>query len=306
VKLGGEEIEFTDNSGSVTIASSVMTDLANGEYELIIATDVGSCFATVNVLKKVKISTVEEFLAIENDMAGYYVLANNISIYSGGGNATNYRFNKPLGFVQSNVNPGTNVPFTGTLDGNGYTLTYNYSWGGPGSNNHDKSLFYIIGATGIVKNLGLNVTEGVGGAMARNAALAWINNGTIENVYTKILFSHNAGGANETYGSAGLVVSNYGSINNCIVDYTMSLTSGVMPAAVVAMNNAGATINNTAAIVTCGVTINYQNVNSGTKLNTPIYTAHSDFYAAKGSFISGGFVEGDFWTIGEGSVTFGR
>ena len=88
-----------------------------------------------------------------------------------------------------------------------------------------------------------------------------------------------------TIGSAGLVVSNYGSINNCIVDYTMSLTSGVMPAAVVAMNNAGATINNTAAIVTCGVTINYQNVNSGTKLNTPIYTAHSDFYATKGSFI---------------------
>lgn len=67
MKIGGEEIEFTDNSGSVTIASSVMTDLVNGEYELIIATDVGSCFATVNVLKKVKISTVEEFLAIEND-----------------------------------------------------------------------------------------------------------------------------------------------------------------------------------------------------------------------------------------------
>ncbi len=72
------------------------------------------------------------------------------------------------------------------------------------------------------------------------------------------------------------------------------------------MNNAGATINNTAAIVTCGATINYQNVNSGAKSNTPIYTAHSDFYAAKDSFISGGFVVGDFWTIGESSVTFGR
>ena len=253
------------------------------------------------------IKTVEDFAAIENDMAGYYVLANNLSIYSGGGNATNYRFNKPLGFVQSNTNPGTNIPFTGTLDGNGYTLTYNYSWGGPGSNNHDKSLFYIIGTTGVVKNLGLNVTEGVGGGMARNAALAWINNGTVENVYVKIKYTHNASAQNEAYGCAGLVVSNYGTINNCIVDYTNTLSSGTMPAAVVAMNNAGATINNTAAIVTCGATIGYQNVNNGTKgANTPIYTAHSDFYAAKDSFISGGFVVGDFWTIGESGVTFGR
>ena len=251
------------------------------------------------------IKTVEDFVAIENDMAGYYILANDLSIYSGGGNSSNYRFNKPLGFVEANKNPGTNVPFTGTLDGNGHTLTYNYSWRS-GTTNHDLSLFYIIGETGVIKNLGLNVTEGVGAATARTAALAWINNGTIENVYAKISFSHNASGQNEAYGAAGLVVSNRGVINNCIVDYTMSLTSGTMPAAVVAVNNAGATISNTAAIVTCGATVNYQNTNSGTKSNTLIYTAHSAFYAEKDSFISGGFVAGEFWTIGESGVTFGR
>ena len=306
VKFGGEDVTYTDDGGSVTIASDIMSVLANGVYDVKITANTGVYTVKVNVLKKVLIKTVDDFVAIENDMSGYYILANDLSIYSGGGTASNYRFNKPLGFVQSSTNPGTNIPFTGTLDGNGYTLTYNYSWGGPGSNNHDKSLFYIIGETGVIKNLGLNVTEGVSGATARSAALAWINNGTIENVYVKISFSHNASGQNEAYGAAGLVVSNYGAINNCIVDYTMSLTSGTMPAAVVAVNNAGATISNTAAIITCGATVNYQNVNSGTKSNTTIYTAHSSFYAAKDSFISGGFVEGEYWTIGESGVTFGR
>ncbi len=305
INLGTAVSEQTTNNGTKTNIKSYTTtqafidDLANFQS--------AGYTGTMNPSNYTVIVTVAQFQAIASNMAGHYVLGTNLTIYDGTyGTSANNRWLKPLGYVQSNTNPGTNVPFTGTLDGNGYTLTYNYAWGGPGSNNHDKSLFYIIGETGVIKNLGLNVTEGVGDSTARSAALAWINNGTIENVYTKIKFTHNASGQNLAYGSAGLVANNYGKINNCIVNFTDTTTSGTAVAAVVGVNNAGATITNTVAIVTSSNSGTvYQYTNNGTKTNTPIYTSYADFYAAKDSFISGGFVEGAFWTIDESAITFG-
>ncbi len=285
VQCNGADLTYSWSNNTLTISADSMQSLtAYANNEITITTDKFTYTISIYKTMKYRIDTVAEFQAIEDDMKGYYVLASDLSLYGGGGTASNYRWNTPLGATTANSTTA-NTAFTGTLDGNGYTLTYVYSWGGFGSNNHDKSLFYIIGETGVVKNLGLNVTEGTGGAMARSAALAWINNGTVENVYVKIKFTHNASGQNEEYGSAGLVANNYGTIDNCVVDFTDTTTSGTAVAAVVSINNSGATISNTVAIVTSSNSGTvYQNVNNGTKTNTPLYTSMADFVVAFDAF----------------------
>ncbi len=287
-----------------TVAATFFSELSQGNNTIYMRTGSGNNeklnVVTVTMITKM-ISTLEDLNSIINDMAGYYVLANNISLG---------RFNYPLGFNKTDKgSEGNNVPFTGTLDGKGYTLTYEYTWTAD-TGNHDRSLFYIIGDTGVVKNLGMTITTDAHNGV-RRSAVAWRNKGTIENVYVDITYNNIGQGQNETFAAAGLVIGNYGVINNSIVNVTYTAATAIdgKLLGVCAVNNSGASITNTALIVNvqnvAAGELKYQAANNGTKVNTdPVYKSAAELYAAKDTFVANGFEEGDFWTITETGVTF--
>ncbi len=145
------------------------------------------------------IYTADEFNAVRNDLAGYYVLMADIDL-SGYGNWV------PIGDYTNR--------FTGTLDGNGHiinNLTIN------GTANY-QGLFGCIGAGGTVMNLG--VSGSVIGHYSIGGLVGY-NEGTIENCYTSGSI-YGTGGSSAAGGLAGY--NNGGAITNCYsssdVDYT--------------------------------------------------------------------------------------
>ncbi len=266
----------------------------------------GSGTCTNEGCNVIGIATVADFQAIENDMTAHYILTTDLAL----GSDSNHRFNYALGFNKSDKgSEGSNVPFTGTLDGNGHTLTYNYSWVSD-LTNHDKCLIYIIGETGVVKNLSLKVGTDTNNGV-RRSALAWMNKGTVENVYVEMTYNNTAQ-SGSTNAAAGLVYTNNGTINNCFVNLTYTGTTVISTSAqlygVCVLNNEGASITNTVLVTTITQadvgTIAYQLLNDGTKTNTPLYTSYADFYAAKDSIVESGFVASG-WTITESAIALG-
>jgi len=147
----------------------------------------------------VKISDQTGLAAIAGNLSGNYVLTADINL-SSYGNWT------PIGDTWT-------TPFTGTLDGNGHTISFLTI---PSATTQYQGLFGEISGTGTVKNLGLtNVTiistdRGVGGVTAYNY-------GTIRNCYV----TGNITGANSVGGIAG--ENSGGTIENC---YTTASVTG--------------------------------------------------------------------------------
>ncbi|SDG44391.1 VCBS repeat-containing protein [Bradyrhizobium sp. Rc2d] len=151
------------------------------------------------------INNINDLQAIQNNLSGDYVLAVDID-------ASGFNFT-PIGSASN--------PFIGTFDGQGHTitnLTVNSASDG------DTGLFADIGATGVVRNVGLT-NENVGGFpytgdLAYVGGLAGENFGTIAHSWVVgavrngagvgLLVGLNAGNISESYSSGSVVgVSSY-------------------------------------------------------------------------------------------------
>jgi hypothetical protein len=105
----------------------------------------------------------EDLEAVANDMTANYILANNIELSSTW---------TPLGWTEDS----DDVPFTGTFDGNGYTISGLYAV--YSADYSDVGLFAINDGT--IKNLSLEISVVSGGSIV--GAVAGQNNGKISNV----------------------------------------------------------------------------------------------------------------------------
>lgn len=149
-----KEISWTTSDNTIaTVENGEITPIKNGSC-IITATalDEGKINATCKINIVNGISTVEELISVKNNSNGNYILLNNIELQG------------------IDWNP-INVHFSGTFDGNGYTIS-----------NLNKPLFAAI-QKGTVKNLKLenvqiDYEDNYVGALARGC----YQGGTIENI----------------------------------------------------------------------------------------------------------------------------
>lgn len=145
------------------------------------------------------ISTAEDLRAINGNLDGDYVLDGDIDLtdYLGGGSWT------PIGTE--------NVPFTGTFDGNGHSITGLYI---NASDSNYQGLFGYVGPDGTVKNLtvsgSVSGSSYIGGVVGRN------NGGTIENCHNTVAVS----GSGYVGGVVGINLG--GTVENCYNTGTVS------------------------------------------------------------------------------------
>lgn len=197
------------------------------------------------------INNLSDLQAIQNNLAGYYVLGANID-------ASGFNF-LPIGSAAN--------PFTGIFDGQGHTisnLTIN------NVSNTDSGLFGDIGATGTVRNVGL-IDESLTSAYADVGGLAGDNFGTISKSYVSgtvtggayvgALVGFNGGSIMESYATAaangindvgGLVGVNLGVIADSYATGTINEgRSGLGIGGLVGINTTG-TITQSYAIGVLG------------------------------------------------------
>ena len=158
------------------------------------------------------ISTAEDLRAINGNLDGDYVLDGDIDLtdYLGGGSWT------PIGTE--------NVPFTGTFDGNGHSITGLYI---NASDSNYQGLFGYVGPDGTVKNLTVSGTVSVsvigigfhiGGVVGQN------NGGIVTNCHNTVEVSGSSSGDESDSIFIGGVVgyNSSGTITNCSNTSTVS------------------------------------------------------------------------------------
>ncbi|MBO5737109.1 MAG: InlB B-repeat-containing protein [Clostridia bacterium] len=230
---------------------------------------------------------------IESDMSGEYVLTSNLN-FDGITTA-------PIG--------NANNHFVGKLDGNGYTIK-NYV-GGVSTDNADgnvcaRSFIAIIGAGGVVTNLGLEYTNG----NEKRMAPFGYNYGTIENVYVKTNLPGTAQTNDASNVSGGMVSVNYtgGIIKNCIVDVIYGATNTLADSnsgAAVGRNIHG-TIMNCYAVCNLSLTITKTNEGSAKATNVGVYTSIADLVAAQSASVTAENGWSEYWKVADGAIAFGR
>ena len=230
---------------------------------------------------------------IESDMSGEYVLTSNLN-FDGITTA-------PIG--------NANNHFVGKLDGNGYTIK-NYV-GGVSTDNADgnvcaRSFIAIIGAGGVVTNLGLEYTNG----NEKRMAPFGYNYGTIENVYVKTNLPRTAQANDASNVSGGMVSVNYtgGIIKNCIVDVIYGATNTLADSnsgAAVGRNING-TIMSCYAVCNLSLAITKTNEGSAKATNVGVYASMADLVAAQSASVTAENGWSEYWKVADGAIAFGR
>ena len=173
-----------------------------GDYPYPVFGENGDSSLTYNI------TTAEELWAIRSDMSGNYVLMNDIDMSEllavGGGMYTLQGW-IAIGYVNSQNDC---VPFTGTLDGNGHTIS-GLICDGAGA-----GLFWKIGENGTIKNLTI-ASGSIKGALIQGS-IAQMNYGTIYNCHNYANVFYNSGESSNVI-LGGIVGVNYssGTIRNC-------------------------------------------------------------------------------------------
>ena len=193
----------------------------------------------VNTEEVVEIGTLEELKELINttnpaDMAKSYRLTADIDA------SGEFLNNAIAPIVGENDIPKAETAFTGTFDGNGYTII---GFKGGGETGWNKALFGEIGVGGVVKNLTLEIGDRCSGN--NGAGIAVTNNGTIENV--KLISAE--GGAIKNSGEkpqAGIAYFNGGTIKNCIMMAKLNInyTTQSTVKGIASENLTGGTIEN--------------------------------------------------------------
>lgn len=193
------------------------------------------------------INTVADLQNIQNDLAGDYVLGGNID-------ASGFNFTPIVRSTQNDFSLDgiLNGPFfTGTFDGAGHTIS-----GLTINNSTDLyvSLFGVIGAGGVVKNVDLQSNSIYadaafgGGSKGMAGGLAGLNYGTISNSFASGSVS-NAGS-----NAGGLVAVNWGTIaNSYATGLVNSAGVGGYVGGLVGINNATITDSHADASVSAGI-----------------------------------------------------
>lgn len=226
--------------------------------------------------------------AVANKMDASYIVANDITLTG------NW---KPLGWTDSK-----DVPFTGTLDGNGYTIS-NFS--SQYENGAEYVGLFAIN-NGTVKNLTINV-DGIF-ADRYVGAVAGKNNGTISNItvtqkaaITEDTICANGVKTNITSNSylyesyvGGITGCNYGTIAAC--DVAAQIVGYTYVGGITGKNESNAKISETA--FSGGINTNYRSTNEQALFN---YTGGlvgmnngslSDSYVNAATYLVGGSVVG--------------
>lgn len=139
----------------------------------------------------VAIATADEFIAFTNgDAAASAVLTADID----------------LGEWTTAFTDG----FSGTLDGNGHSVTYTKT--NPAGNFH--SLIKLLNEGGVIKNLTVKGQMTFTAARTYNAPFVYENHGTIENCVNEMTITH-TGTKNCQY-NAGITAKNFGLVKNCV------------------------------------------------------------------------------------------
>jgi len=243
--------------------------------------------------KPVSISTPAGLAAIANNLNGYYKLTADINLSS-------YVPWIPIG-------DNWTTPFTGTLDGNGHTISWLTI---PSATTQYQGLFGNISGTGIVKNLGLtdvviNSTDLTIGGIAAN------NYGTIQNCYVTGtitgagcvggIVGENGGGTIENcystadvtetyYGWAGgITANNYsnGKVNNCYATGIINGTASGPSGGVVGFYQSGTVSNNVALNPSITGSIDSGRVAGETSVHTYINNKARINMTINGSGVSG-------------------
>lgn len=158
----------------------------------------------------------------EESLTKHYVLKNNISM----------KYNSD--YIQMDPIGSEDTPFTGSLDGNGFTISDLKITSQKSVNGQDYSALFAVN-NGTIKNLRFAVAT-IGENGVENASVvAGINNGTIEQVAIE------TGGKITAKNAAGFAIENNGTIENSYITST-ALVSNNASAGIVISNNAGATI----------------------------------------------------------------
>lgn len=191
--------------------------------------------SNANMEEVVEISTFEELKALSTstnpaDMKKSYRLTADIDASAGWFNDAI----APATGVDADEVATADNPFTGTFDGNGYTIS---GWkGGDGKANN--GLFGVIGEGGVVKNLTVKIGEQRRYVGAASAAVAAVNRGTIENVFVE----GEVMGAGHKW-VAGVVFNNFGTVKNCISLVKLTNEGEALGVAGIAYNNSGTVEN---------------------------------------------------------------
>ena len=231
-----------DKMSSLTIGKTYTLTLYIGKYETV----------TMEVLATKIIALTQAMVdnntfesTIEANMSANFVLASD------------------LDFTDKQPTPiGSNaVHFTGTFDGQGYTIK-NYT-GYPDNTVYTgdpelgwRSFIYCVGKGGVVKNLGMEYTN----AYWRSVAPIAYNHGTIENVYVSAAYTRaDISGVTTNTWNAGLVSINGGTIKNCITNVSFTDSKVTVAGAIAFENGSSASVENCYAVSNVAISV----VNNG-------------------------------------------
>lgn len=247
----------------------------------------------VTVAKIYHISTADEFRAkLEADLAGSFVLDNDIDLGGGFGGKTD-------GTAFGN--------FSGVLDGKGYKVSNFWLPGGWTSG----GMFYEL--SGTVKNIAFINARGSGNANCSGLFYS-INGGTVSNVYLD--FEIQGAAIDATNGSGPLAYMMDGSdVENVVINLRVASTltdiAALKCGAIVGRLCSWATVADNVKVILNGMTVNDVNL----AYNDVTGTELTDWWKGKGCAVYGSYAEfaasdfaafdGDVWTVDETGITFG-
>jgi The GLUG motif. len=244
-------LDATQTGPSYSLTSSQTTAML-GDYQLAYTVKSGDVVYSGSAklsIKKTLLSSANLASLLTTCLAGSFTLDQDIDL-----SASSWT---PIG--------SSATPFTGTIDGNGHTITVSI----PASSTGYQGFIACLGAAGVVKNLNLNVVFSSAAAMDINGGLVAYNYGTIEhcsvsgtvtnalNGYTGGIAGVNAGIVNECYNTAtvtstwyagGLVGKNKGTIKNSYARCTVTCNGTAQEDGVLVGLNEGGTITNCYAV----------------------------------------------------------
>ncbi|MCL2751370.1 MAG: Ig-like domain-containing protein [Firmicutes bacterium] len=162
------------------------------------------------------VSSIDDFLAIKNNLSGSYILIADLDFASFTGLLADNTIDG-----KKNLVPGT---FTGTFDGNGYAIKNLNMVQNTDAAASACGVFERIGAGGIVKNTEfINITldhkNGTGGRMNTSGVVASVlAGGTIQDCYISVKFIEYATTGSGSGCVVGWMTGVNPTIENCIVD----------------------------------------------------------------------------------------
>ncbi|MBQ3572334.1 MAG: hypothetical protein IJA15_05870, partial [Clostridia bacterium] len=290
VTLNGVETEnyevTSSNAAVVTVENGVAKLVGGGSANIVVSYNGATVLEIpVSVVAYTGVYTVADFEAIYSNQAGKYMLMNDIDF--GGA-----EFNAFSGWGSAFETPSKSA-FTGIFDGNGYALKNiipkHDGARHPSDTTTDASIFGVIGAGGVIRNLKVNaIIKYRGGVVA-----SLINGGLVENCYVECTVAPSLAGltASNNFGGVVFRTQANGTMKNCIC--VMTLEKGENDVTVNTTMVGGVhgirvgTVNNCFSIIASGETLTpilqtHGSAKVGGDVNNASFVSYDAFFAAEG------------------------